>query len=478
MNAAEVFEKLGTKYGIDAISEAIDTIHTFNSEKKGFILERGMKQVFSFNKEEYSILLNHFLNHMILNVTERCNFRCTYCSYGETYRFTRDHSSRSMPWPIMKDAIDFFIPRTHQFLEAKGHIGIGYFGGEPLLEKEKIFKSIEYIRANYRDISPKIRYNLTTNGSLLSRDTILKLIEYNFDLTISLDGPAEVNDRYRLFKNRSGTFDTVMKNILLIKELNPDYFNKEVSFISITAPEFRIIEVLEFFEKYFPTHHINFSPVSPYDTTFFNNFNMVEQSKKYQSDLRTVLKKYIEKKQANQKSFLNVFFDALLSDFHSRKLFELPDDMYPNGICGPALKRFNVEIDGSLHMCERINPYFSIGNIKTGFDIDKIFNYIDEYIKTTGNCEGCWCARFCKECFVSSIKNDKFDIERKRNSCIIRREGMFEDMKIFVEVSEKYPWVFDKIIYLKPDEDVVKIANQFIEKVRRQERNDKEIDSQ
>jgi hypothetical protein len=55
---------------------------------------------------------------------------------------------------------------------------------------------------------------------------------------------------------------------------------------------------------------------------------------------------------------------------------------------------------------------------------------------------------------------------------------MFEDMKIFVEVSEKYPWVFDKIIYLKPDEDVVKIAKQFIDRVRRQEYNDKELDSQ
>jgi len=50
---------------------------------------------------------------------------------------------------------------------------------------------------------------------------------------------------------------------------------------------------------------------------------------------------------------------------------------------------------------------------------------------------------------------------------------MLENMKTFIEVSEKYPWVFDKIHYFKSDEDMVKNASQFINKLRRQEHHDK-----
>lgn len=468
MNETEVFKNLQKEYAKEEILNAIDTIHTFNKNKGGFILEKSMHLTFPFNKEEYSLLLDNLLNNMVLNITERCNYRCTYCGYGESYKYTRYHSNRSMPWSVIRDAIDFYLPRALQYLKrSENGIYIGFYGGEPLLEKENIFKAIEYIRAYHREIFPHVHYNISTNGSLLDKSTIIKLIEYDFTLSISLDGSKDIHDRYRVFKNGRGSFETVMHNLLQVKKINPDYFNTRVRINSVIAPEYKLKEMVDFLKENFPDHNISFNPVSPYDTTFFKNFNMPEEIKKYNNDLGQIREEYINAKLETNTSFLYNLFDYILGFFADRSLFELPNEMYPNGICAPGLKRFVVELDGSFHICEKINPGFTIGDVNKGFEIDKIFHYIDEYIKTTGKCKGCWAVRLCKDCFISAIKGAEFNIDRKKKNCQAKRDKMLEEMKAFVDISDRYPGVLDKIHYTSPDSDVIKFAFHFLDKEKK-----------
>jgi uncharacterized protein len=65
---------------------------------------------------------------------------------------------------------------------------------------------------------------MTTNGTLLTTEIIRFLQDHNISLIISLDGPKEINDKNRVFANGLGTFETVMKQIELVKKIAPDYF--------------------------------------------------------------------------------------------------------------------------------------------------------------------------------------------------------------------------------------------------------------
>ena len=472
-NETEIFASLGNLYGKEPVKEALLTVHNFNKEMGGFILEREMILRFPFNKEDYYFIINNFLNHLILNITCDCNYRCSYCSYGNTYSYTRNHSYKTMPWEVIKGAIDFYLPRTTEYLKnTKKDIGIGFYGGESLLEKKNIFRAIEYIRGHYKDLFSKISFNMTSNGSLLDKNTIEKLMEYNFSLTISLDGPKNIHDRYRVFKNGGGTFDVIMNNLNLLKETYPDFFKTNVRFNAVINPPFKLLEIKEFFKINFPEMNLSAAPMNPFDTSFFKNFNMKKETEKFNHEIRMLRKQYIENKISGETAFESSLFDYFLFKLNNRDLYELPMEIYPNGICPPALKRIFVETDGTIHLCERINPEFNIGDIKNGFDMEKIFLYIDEYIKTTGNCNGCWAIRFCKDCFISAIKGDKFNQERKQFNCAIRKEKVMDEMMFYTEIMHQCPGIMNDIYYTSPEENIIQLGYNYLSKLRIGEKNE------
>ena len=65
-------------------------------------------------------------------------------------------------------------------------------GGEPLLEFELIKKCVSYILQRKGD--KKIRFTMTTNGTLMTEDVIEFLVKYEFNLMISLDGDKKSHD--------------------------------------------------------------------------------------------------------------------------------------------------------------------------------------------------------------------------------------------------------------------------------------------
>lgn len=464
-NKNHVLETLAGKYPEKRLQEAIRTIHQFNNESGGFIPVKSIQLRFPFSKDEYRLLLHNLVNHVVLNVTEDCNFRCLYCQYGETYRHVRSHTSRSMSIELIRDSIDFMVARAdHIVRKTDRNLSVGFYGGEPLLEKNKIFQAVEYIKKNHRDIFPRFNFNMTINGSLLDRDTIRRLAEYNFSLVISIDGPADVHNRYRLSKERGETFEVIKEKIALIKRMEPEYFKQKVKFNVVTAPEFKIKEVIDFFREHFPETTCTFTPVSPHDTAFFNDFDMKHEYSEYDNEFKEIENEYIDKKAAGAPDYyLDGLFDVNLLEIHQRLQFPLPDMVFPNGICLPGLKRIFVDVDGGIHMCEKINPGFGIGTVRNGFDFDSIFRHIDRYIETTGHCDGCWAVRFCSECFLSSIKGDTFSKERKEMNCRLREEKLLADFRTYTRLMQKAPTSLDNLTYTSQP-DMLKVALDFLGK--------------
>jgi uncharacterized protein len=135
-----------------------------------------------------------------------CNFACPYC-----YE-THDHRNRMDP--VVKGSLmkwlGNMIPRHKVIL-------LQWFGGEPLLSLNEICEVTRHVRSVCDTKGVVLRCNITTNGYLLSKNAIKRLLEtgiYSYQITV--DGPPEVHDRTRLLRSGRGTFERIFSNIQLL----------------------------------------------------------------------------------------------------------------------------------------------------------------------------------------------------------------------------------------------------------------------
>ncbi len=59
---------------------------------------------------------------------------------------------------------------------------------------------------------------LQTNGTILNEEWCRFFREHNFLLGLSLDGPRELHDAYRVDKGGNSTFDRVMAGVRLLRK--------------------------------------------------------------------------------------------------------------------------------------------------------------------------------------------------------------------------------------------------------------------
>ena len=121
------------------------------------------------------------LRDLRVSVTDRCNFRCTYCMPKEVF----DKDYRFLPHA---DLLSFEeITRLARLFVAHGVEKIRLTGGEPLLRKD-IERLIEMLAGlTTRDGRP-LDLTLTTNGSILARKARALAAAGLKRVTVSLDG--------------------------------------------------------------------------------------------------------------------------------------------------------------------------------------------------------------------------------------------------------------------------------------------------
>ena len=123
---------------------------------------------------------------LTLMVNHACNLRCSYCYTGAKF-------SSPMPVQIGMVAID----SAFASLSSGGQLDLSFFGGEPLLESIQILDWMAYGREQAHATNKKVRFNLTTNGTIASREALRVMMTDDLDLAVSFDGTPEIHDRHR-----------------------------------------------------------------------------------------------------------------------------------------------------------------------------------------------------------------------------------------------------------------------------------------
>ena len=364
-------------------------------------------------------ILKKNVNQMTLQITQECNFRCAYCSYGaKDFQFQREHSAEKMSLKSALKAVDFFAAHSIEVSD----VALGFYGGEPLLEFELIKNIVDYAEKKF--FGKNLSFPITTNGSLLTSEVVEYLSGHNFSITISLDGTSEIHDRSRKFTaTGEGTFATIKKNVDEIKRHYPKLF-ESVMFNVVIDPRYPCSELHEFF-----TENPTFKD-SQCTTGLIEDFFFIEKAMASDAYIRednyhnlkmllSLLDRYPRTKVSKvaETNILNTY-SKLENDLTTSP--ELSDVMAPGGPCIPGGQRLFVSVNGDFYPCERVSETseaMKIGNLNDGFDISKAQKVLNVGQLTEDDCKNCWAIRHCQICAKHCDNNGTLCADIKLSQC-------------------------------------------------------------
>lgn len=151
--------------------------------------------------------------HLFLTITGSCNCDCQYCFAKGCF------PNRSMS----ELDISYIVTFTENQLRSRAmrEIHIDFFGGEPFLCEDlylKLMREFTKLSSRY-GIVPYFQFY--TNGTIIPRHGYEIFDEFeHVKLLITLDGLKDVHDKLRPLKDSHSCYDTIIKNLTSIREVN------------------------------------------------------------------------------------------------------------------------------------------------------------------------------------------------------------------------------------------------------------------
>ncbi|MGC9520739.1 MAG: anaerobic sulfatase maturase [Anaerolineae bacterium] len=181
-----------------------------------------------------------------------CNLACEYCYYLPKSQLYPDSDF----WMSDKVLESF----TRQYIEAQQvpEVTFGWQGGEPLLMGVEFFERAIAYQEMYRRPGIRINNTLQTNGTLIDAEWGAFFAEHDFLVGLSLDGPREMHDAYRVDKAGKPTWDKVMRGLRILQDQGVEY---NILCTVHAANAAHPVEVYRFFRDEVGTEFVQFIPI-------------------------------------------------------------------------------------------------------------------------------------------------------------------------------------------------------------------------
>lgn len=144
-----------------------------------------------------------------------CNLDCTYCYYLEKERLYPGRATKEA-WAMSAPVLESFVRQQIQ-AQPSPVVHFAWQGGEPTLLGVDYFRKVVELQKRHAG-GRRVENALQTNGALLDDEWADFLAANGFLVGISIDGPREHHDRYRLFKGGQPSFDAAMRGLSLLKK--------------------------------------------------------------------------------------------------------------------------------------------------------------------------------------------------------------------------------------------------------------------
>jgi uncharacterized protein len=356
--------------------------------------------------------------HIIL--TENCNSNCKYCYEKSMNEFDNKLKERfkfdfSSPENSQVD-----VSKLKKFLEKDKNAVLVFYGGEPLLQIEKIKEIIDNIDVPFR---------MQTNGLNLDKLPIQYLKKIT-KILVSLDGNKDRTDENR----GEGTYDKVMSNIKKMKE---EGYEGEI--IARMTIEFSDVydQVLNLVETGFSSVHWQLD-AGFYENDYTKDFNKF--AKLYNQSIGRLIDDWLGYMEEGKVIRLYPFIaivDSLLKDEKTKLR------------CGAGHAGYAITTDGKVVACPIMNCIkdFEAGNLESDpedlkkFEVEGICEGCDHKDLCGGRClysnkAGLWpkegMEAICKtiKFYIDRLKEKMPEIQRMIDEGLIKKED-FEYEKYF-----------------------------------------------
>jgi uncharacterized protein len=287
-----------------------------------------------------------------------CNLDCSYCFYKKTKSIYPDAKIMDLK------TLEFFIKRFMDYSEGRD-IYFCWQGGEPLICGIDFYFNVIEFQKKYGKRGQIVGNTVQTNGILINEKWIEFFKKYNVFVGISLDGPEEIHNFYRKYKDGRKTFNKVMENIRLLKSADVQFnILSTIGENSGKYPE----KIFEFFIKK-DFKYLQFIPATDRKKGKISDFSITPLT--YSKFLCRIFDLWWN----NGSPFVSIrFFDNILEVLLGLEV----SNCTLKKRCGEYLV---IEHNGDIYPCDFfVMPEFKLGNIYTD-EIEKIYEKLENFGK-------------------------------------------------------------------------------------------------
>lgn len=138
----------------------------------------------------------------------RCNLDCAYCFFVSKERLYPGSSMR-----MSEEQLDLYLRQLLQAHAGAPEVTVAWQGGEPTLMGLDFFRRSVEIAHKHLQPGQRAIHTIQTNGTLIDAEWAAFLKQNDFLVGISIDGPREIHDAYRVTRGGRGSFDRVMRGL-------------------------------------------------------------------------------------------------------------------------------------------------------------------------------------------------------------------------------------------------------------------------
>ncbi|AKB57825.1 anaerobic sulfatase maturase [Methanosarcina barkeri] len=282
-----------------------------------------------------------------------CNLACSYCFF-----LTKEALYPGSKFRMSDEVLENYIRQlitAHQ----SSQVTVAWQGGEPTLMGVEFYRRAIELQEKYRKPGLTFENTMQTNGTLLDDEWCRFFKENNFLIGISIDGPRELHDTYRVGKKGNGTFDQVMKGLRLLQKHGVEY--NVLTTVNRANADYPL-EVYHFLRDEVGTDWMQFIPVveriNEKGHTLYQRGDTVSDRSVQPEQFGSFLSRIFDEWVRNDvgKVFVQTF------EASARKWLGMPSGMCVfEETCGTGLA---LEHNGDLYSCDHfVEPDHLLGNI-------------------------------------------------------------------------------------------------------------------
>jgi uncharacterized protein len=321
---------------------------------------------------------------LIKPASSKCNLNCKYCFYHDvaSNRTVADFGFMSLR------TIEIIIRKVLQF--ASGYATFSFQGGEPTLCGIDFFQSVVELQNKLNINNVSINNCIQTNGFLINNKWAEFLHDNNFLVGLSLDGPRDLHDKYRVDNKGKGTYDRVIQTSALFNQHKVEY---NILFV-VTSLIARHPDKLY---NYFKTNNFNFLQFMPCIDPKDNERGVHDYSLNPES-YAFFLKRFFDKWCVDFMGGREVsvrYFDNLV-----RMVMGMPPEMC--SLLGSCQCQFVFEADGSVYPCDfYVTDEWKLGNIYENellglYKSENCTRFIESSLYPASICHNCKWKLLCR----------------------------------------------------------------------------------